>query len=349
MSQRELFKQALNDCWQKDASPDSVLQNLRNLSLEITPNYLFRYRECNDFSFESLRNGSLSFSSPATFPDPEDSSIAISDETLSLIKQQALSDPMFTLLSMALRSKNNEELRRHIEDIPGTSGLMKSFFEELMQRNLLSGAKRFVEMDDDQIRHQIAQIIDDVNYYTNTDIVTILRNVTRVACLCENYNSNKMWEKYAGNGTGFQIAYSKNNLFGIGTDLFDLPVIFPVIYEKKRPEMPSQLMTILFAMFNQQVVAPSLAFQTQLFVSYLPILYFKQENPYSFEQEWRITLNNQTLNERTKQFTSRMCPCSFIRIGPNTSAENIRILQSLADNLGIPLISNEYKEETVCD
>lgn len=256
---------------------------------------------------------------------------------------------MFTLLSMALRSKNNDELRRHIEKIPGTSGLMKMFFEELMQRNLLSGTKRFAEMDDGQIRHQIAQIIDDVYYYTKTDIVTILRNTTRVACLCENYNSNKMWEEYAGNGTGFQIAYSKNSLFGMGTDSLNLPVIFPVIYEKKRPEMPSQLMTILFAMFNQQVIASSPAFQTQLFICYLPILYFKQEKPYSFEQEWRVVLNNQTLNEREKQFTSRMCPCSFIRIGPNTSAENIRILQSLADNLGVPLVSNENREEAIYD
>lgn len=165
-----------------------------------------------------------------------------------------------------------------------------------------------------------------------------VRERTKVACLCEEANSEEMWEEYSDCGTGFQVSYEKKALFGMGSCEGAVPLIFPVMYEEKRPDMSELAMMIALSDMGFRYLPGDTLIQRCWFASMLMALYVKGRRLFSHEKEWRIVIPDQTVNEISCLYAARFCPVGQIRLGERISPSDEKALRGIAEKLGARIV-----------
>ncbi len=340
MDCRSEFKSILIQ-YLNDPCLEGISEKLIGLSAGITPAILYRYRKCTPRHLAELENEALSFAAPAVFEDdPDDAYVSLDHGRVANMQAQATGEffPFFSrLMEMSL-----EDCSKALSEAFSSSEPIPNLFEGVIPPQQKWKNGDFVGMTDgDKVRY-IGKTFDAVlNEISERDACSRLREQTKVACLCENPNSKRMWNEYGGRGTGFQIAYTKDALFGIGSCGVTVPMIFPVIYEEERPDMSELAMMIALRETGFQFLPGDTPIQRHWFACILKAVYIKSRKLFSHEEEWRIVIPDQSINETNRRFATRLCPISQIRLGEQTSPSDESLLRDIAAKLNVPIMRHD--------
>lgn len=337
MNCRAEFKRILIQ-YLNNPSLEGISEKLIELSAEIIPTVLYRYRKCTSRHLAELENEALSFTAPAVFgDDPDDAFISLDHERVANMQAKATGElfPLFSqLMEMSL-----EDCSKALGEAFSSSKPISNLFEGVIPPHQAWKNGNFVGMpDSDKIRY-ISETFDAIlSEISARDACTRLREDTKVACLCENPNSKRMWDEYGGHGTGFQVSYRKDALFGIGSCGGTIPIIFPVIYEEERPDMSELAIMIVLRETGFQFLPDDTPIQRHWFACMLKALYIKSRKLFSHEEEWRIVIPDQSINETTRHFATRLCPIDQIRLGEQVSQSDEIRLRNIAEKMNIPIV-----------
>lgn len=337
MNCRNEFKSVLIQ-YLNDPCHKGISEKLLELSAEITPTILYRYRKCTPRHLAELENEVLSFAAPAVFEDdPDDAFVSLDHERVAHMQAKATGEffPFFSrLMEMSL-----EDCSKALSEVFSSGAPMPNLFEGVIPPQQAWRNDDFVGMpDDDKVRH-ISKTFDAIlGEISERDACNRVRKQTKVACLCENPNSKRMWDEYGGHGTGFQIAYTKDVLFGMGSCGVTIPMIFPVIYEEERPDMSELAMMIALRETGFRFLLGDTPIQRHWLACMLKAIYVKSRKLFSHEEEWRIVIPDQSVNETHRRFATRLCPVSQIRLGEQMSPPNEILLRDIAAKLNVPIV-----------
>lgn len=337
MDCRNEFKSILIQ-YLNDPCLEGISEKLLGLSAEITPAVLYRYRKCTPRHLAELENEALSFAAPAVFEDdPDDAFVSLDHERVANMQAQATGKllPFFSrLMEMSL-----EDCSKALSEAFSSSEPTPNLFEGVIPPQQTWKNGDFVGMTDDDKARYIDKTFDSMlGEISERDACNRVREQTKVACLCENPDSKEMWDKYGGHGTGFQIAYTKDALFGIGSCGITIPMIFPVIYEEERPDMSELAMMIALREAGFQFLPGNTPIQRHWFACMLKAVYIKSRKLFSYEEEWRIVIPDQSVNETNRRFATRLCPVGQIRLGEQVSSSDEASLRQIATKLNIPIV-----------
>lgn len=74
----------------------------------------------------------------------------------------------------------------------------------------------------------------------------------------------------------------------------------------------------------------------------LKAVYIKSRKLFSYEEEWRIVIPDQSVNETNRRFATKLCPIGQIRLGEQVSPSDETLLRQIAAKLNVPIV--RYRE-----
>ena len=305
MDYRNSFKQMLVE-YLNDPSLNNISGDLQQLSVEITPALLYRYRKCTSRHLSELENETLAFSAPIVYEDDSDDAYVTLNPDRIADMQSLATGKLFPFFS-ALMEMNLEDCSRALSEALFSSKPISNMFEGVVPPQQVWKNEDFIGMSDDDKGCRINEIFNElIKTISERDACNRIRKETKVTCLCEKPNSKKMWEEYAGQSTGFQVAYSKENLFGMGSVGTTVPLVFPVIYEEERPDMSELAMMIALRDAGFTFLHGNTPIQRYWLACVLKAIYVKSKRLFSHEDEWRIVIPDQTVNETRCLYAARL-------------------------------------------
>lgn len=335
---REEFKQTLVSYLQ-NAELTDISGSLQRLSMNITPPVLYRYRTCTPRHFAELESEALSFSAPAVFEDDlDDAFISMSEDRIKDMEVLATGQ-LFPFFS-ELMEMNLEDCSVALsEALLPTHSPISDLFDGIIPPQRVWKNEDYIGVAIEDKACCINEVFDIITKMISAkDACNRIRRQTKVSCLCEVSDSEEMWNEYGGHGTGFQLEYIRDSLFGMGSCAGTIPLIFPVIYEAERPDMSELAMIIALQDAGFQFLPGDTPIQRHWFASMLKAIYIKGAARYSHEQEWRVVIPDQTINETAFRFSTRLCPASRIRLGKYICSQNEDKLRTIAAKLDVPVV-----------
>ena len=345
MDYRSVFKQILVR-YLNDPRLENIDKELRELSIAATPSLLYRYRKCTQRHFSELENEVLTFSAPVVFDDdPEDAFVSMENDRIDKLRDLAAGTILPTLSDLA--QMNQENRNNAMSKILFSDGREVDLFEGVVPPNKTWNNAFFSSLTNEEKTRYVTETFNDIlNIISERDACARIRNLTKVACLCEDPNSAQMWDEYGDEGTGFQLEYSKEALFGMGASGITTPLIFPVIYEDKRPDMSELAMIFALEDSGFQFLPGNTLMNRYRFAYMLAAIYIKNHALFSHEEEWRIMIPDHSTNEAHRPYATRLCPINQIILGKRTSHQDKAILRKIAAKLSVPI--TEQGDEKIC-
>lgn len=282
--------------------------------LKTVPQFLYKYRNCNDNNFKALEDNSIWVSSAEQFVDPYDCRIPFSIKDLPTKKLNRLMKWfVFAEFIYGYKKENLSEF----EDALTPLEVRKIFFSRCYDNELYFNEKqaqkfikknypkkqweivadKIVTFDQAISRRGRGQKLRDW-FKVDCEIgclstIELNRKAQFVCSLTEAYDNPKMWEEYADNYKGFCIAYDFTQ--DIRADLLDdlslvcaVKGLLPVFYKKRKPKFNSykfQLSQYKDTFYESKDEYWSPTIQLQLYLQMLV------KNPKYFnEQEWRVVI-----------------------------------------------------------
>lgn len=336
MDYRSEFKQILVR-YLNDPRLENINKELREFSMVATPSLLYRYRKCTQRHFSELKNEVLTFSAPAVFDDdPEDAFVSMKNDRIDKIRDLAAGKILPTLSD--LTQMNQEDRNSAMNKILFSDGREVDLFEGVVPPNQTWNNALFSSLTNEEKARYVIETLDGMlNIISEKDACARIRNHTKVACLCEDPNSAQMWDKYGDGGTGFQLEYSREALFGMGAFGITTPLIFPVIYEDKRPDMSELAMIFALEDSGFQFLPGNTLMSRYRFAYMLAAIYIKSHALFSHEEEWRIIIPDHSTNEVHRLYATRLCPINRIILGKRISPQDKAILRKIAAKLSVPI------------
>lgn len=346
-----------------------AIQILRNLST--VPQFLYKYRSCNENNFKALEKNSVWVSSAEQFVDPYDCRIPFSIKDLPTKKINKLMK--WFVFAEFIYGYKKENLSR-FEDALTPSEVRKIFFSKCYDDELhIDGkqtqkfikknypkeqwdttANKIVIFDQAISRRGRGQKLRD---WFKEDcglgclsVIDSNRKAKYICSLTETYNNPKMWEEYADNYTGFCIGYDFSQ--SITTDLLDdmnavyaLTGLLPVFYKNRRPKFDSYKFQLLeykdtFYEVEDEYWSPSV--EKKLYLQMLI-----KDTRYSNEQEWRIVIGGEESGLIWFPFATA------IYMGKNISEENKAKLMEIATENNLTVYQqrigvDKFQYDVVC-
>lgn len=337
LNERSIFKQMLIE-YSNNPSLENISREFQQLSIDIAPHLLYRYRKCIPRHLSELENEVLAFSAPAVYEDdPDDAYVTLSHDRIADMKSLATGEflPFFS----ALMETSLEDCSRSLSEVFFSGDPISNMFEGVIPPQHTWRNDSFAGMSDNDKAHCLSEAFAGiVNVISERDACSQIRKETKVTCLCERSDSRKMWDEYAEEGTGFQVAYKKESLFGIGSLGVTLPLIFPVIYEEERPDMSELAMMIALRDAGFAFLPGDTPIQRYWLACALKAIYIKGKKLFSHEEEWRIVIPDQTVNETHRLYAARLCPIEYIKLGERVSAKNEEALRDIAEKINVPVL-----------
>lgn len=337
---RQRFKDALEEL-PRETSYSTFQSKLWALSAELTPATLYRYRSCTSRDLSNLRKELLPFTSPEVFrDDTEDAFIKAEDGDYDRMTELATGPlfPLFDYLSSMTPQQCSEEFCKAFRPFDVRGDLFAGMIPE-------GAENQSALLSENEKKDRIREIVADIrSQIARDDTQNGLRRQVRVACLCENSDSSAMWDRYADGGRGFQLEYRREDLLGIGQRM-STPLLFPVIYDSLRPSMNELAMMLALQGFDSWITTATDPLKISAFTGVLRALYTKDAARFSHEEEWRVIMPKLTINEESRKFAVRMCPCRRIKLGENISGANREAIREIAENLPAPVPVVEFDEE----
>jgi len=280
-----------------------------------TPENLYRYRACNEYSFDALENDKFLLTKPTMFNDPYDS--------LLFVDKQALID-----IITNSENKDSSLIDRLNNDLEFRNSQIELLGQEFVSYHLQSPG--FKDSQEEAFFNELSdkihtKLIDNIT----EESIKSLKQSSLVGCLSENINSVLMWSHYAQNHQGFALNYNFKARYSIETGIpgvkateFADKKLFPVKYIDERYDATSYLeFNFLYNIHLQLGIKFNQPFFDKLF--YYKYLLFKSTD-WSYEKEWRIikqTNLNYDDGKSNFDFIENICP-KEIYLGAHITEEN---------------------------
>ncbi len=319
-----------------------IVSEIFKHSWDITPENLYRFRNCNSYSFDALENDKFLLTKPTLFNDPYDSLLYIDREKiLDVISKPDDNNDLIGRL--------NTDLEFRVSQI---NLLGKDFVDKFIKNNSFKNAEEkefYKKLSNLHYIKVIDEIIDES--------LKSLKQSSLVACLSERIDSILMWSHYAQNHQGFALNYDFKSRFSIdlgfsgvrGTDFADKKIL-PVRYSNERFDATYY---VEFHFIDNYYKSLGLKFNAPFYdkLFYYKILLFKSLD-WSYEKEWRIIKQTNLDYEDNKSdfdFINHIKP-KEIHLGSQISKENKQRLIEIGKEKNIQVcqmklqtFSKEYK------
>lgn len=308
-----------------------------------TPSNLYRYRFCNENSFNALENDKFLLTRPTLFNDPYDSLLFINKERiLSTLTSKQNKDP-----NLIEKLKNDQNFRKVQIERFG-----EDFVNHFLKVNSFknSGEENLYNHLSDKLNTNMVENLVD-------ESIKSLKQSSLVGCLSENIDSILMWSHYAQNHQGFALNYDFKSRYSIDTGIpgikatdFADKKLFPVRYTRDRYDATYYIeYQFIYNFYRQLGLDLHIPFYDKLF--YYKILLFKSSS-WSYEKEWRI-IKQTNLDYKDQKlnidFIENIKP-KAIFLGVHISEENKKRLINIAIEKNIEIFqmklnpfSKEYK------
>ena len=318
--------------------------------LKTVPDFLFKFRRCNEDNFKALENNSIWVSSAEQFIDPYDCRIPFSVRDLSTRKINKLMK--WFVFAEYIYGYKKENLSKY-EDALTPKEVREIFFSHCYDSELHfrgkevqkfikkkypseqwdKTANKFVPFDQAISRRGRGQKLRD--WFRNDceegclTTIEMNRRTSFVCCLTETNDNPKMWEEYADNYKGFCIGYDfsqgiKIDLLANENSVLALKGLLPVFYTNRRPKFDSyklQLEEYKDTFYENEDEFWSPTISTKLKMQMLI-----KHPRYSNEQEWRIIVRGEESGPIWFPFATT------IYMGKDISKENKEKLIKIATN-----------------
>ena len=317
---------------------------------------LYKFRTCTEKNFNTLEENCIWMSPGDSFPDLFDCTINI-DFFRNQKEIKAWLNEEFPVLCFELSKKVFEDRGisvpyTHSDFMEYTTTCLdnkgnpipekeENFLrahaspEELAQMNdildqLKTLRKRFAEHEDTMF----TAIVDAIN-----QVRTQMRSKMLIYCMTEHYDNHSLWENYANNYSGFCVEYDFSRYGERDFDDYkNLVFLLPMTYRQTKPYfdiVPFFDGAIRGSIYGDSTWKTNPELNTDLNMQ----LYYKRKE-YSFEREWRFSINNAGNNKQYFPFVKA------IYAGKDISSENLNRLHTIAKKLSVPVYrqtTNRYR------
>lgn len=301
------------------------LDEFLNYAFQHIPEKLYRYRQCNGFSLDSFKDGTISLCRANRFSDKYDSRVYVDKEKVINEMTGGLKNAISDLLK-DIRLKNPMVKAESVTEICYD-----------MECGL-----RDQEIIDKMIKEQHTDFIKEVETEMKSREYRFRGNekTAKIGCFTESVQSKFMWDHYAGGYTGFALEYNlKEFIYKYQSKQDIFPYVFPVIYTDQMPDVTNDEAN---AYLREKCLKEEwMESWAPLYYSvalnalhmYIPYLY-KDRAEYAYEREWRMICYDFENKEDFSLLPDLNC-LKAIYYGPDISADNREVLHKIAKDKGI--------------
>lgn len=307
-------------------------------SLKNYPKYLYRYRSCNDYNFDALRNDYLWASTPSDFYDPCDSIVNLNLKNELSDIHRFLNIHMAELIYYSIPPKGMkarkkglklEDFIKYQNEFVSADGVydgiklkscLTAQLNGLGERDKLVISKLLEFPNNSEFKRKFESHFEEVLF----DTINSLRFSNFICCLTERNDNRKMWEEYGDKYEGFTAEYDSSLIINHPEVLESFMHLFPVSYYKRMPKVPT-LPFLEYALYKElynreiNTFDANKKFYKQLFVKHYD---------YHTEEEWRIVSNGNIIHFPI---------LSAIYAGFAISDDNFEIIKDICREKKIPL------------
>lgn len=300
---------------QTDAKTISAaVTKLSRLSMGLVPQVLYRYRPPNEYSFEDLENGTLTFSRPSVFSDIYDSrpiyDFKLFDDVVSALNHS----------DSALRMLREIDVNA-VVSFAATCG-----FRPLDSGNI----EQFCSLGEGDRIEFLRKAAPELRKRIGNGVVPALQegcaDSHRILCLTQNPFYPRMWKDYAQDYSGFVIAYSADSIRSCD---FDRRVdLLPVLYDDLPFDCELQVeWTVARAILGLNVLSDDVFSDIRAI--------YRKGTEFEWENEYRACLVPRE-DELSSHYLARSCKPMAIILGSKMTRENLMRCLDAAEKLGIP-------------
>ena len=293
---------------------DLKIEEAVKLKYVNTPNSLFKYRTCNEYSFTNLEEDYIWMSNPVNFNDPYDCGISFKSEPLqvSLLRSKLnyIGDYMGVYLS-----------KEEILFLERSNNFIQDFFS-------ITFSKLDSKLTNDELQI-FAQSMN--NFFLNEHMATVesykhmILSSNYVSCFSETNESILMWSHYADYHRGFCIEYDFKSL-GISDLRFRM--LEPVLYRNE--------MFDISLYFNAETISNNTA--NNFVALYASMI---KSSEWAYEKEWRIVISNGVFD---KEGVLAVPKPKSIYLGVKVPKEDRERLYMIAEKRNIPIYQMKMSE-----
>lgn len=307
-----------------------------------TPEKLYRFRRCDERSFDAFDQDKLFFSPGYKMNDDFDSLLYYNKESIKN-EIEEFSD--------------SEQLKHTLEQIN------QGVFPDVIHNVLTSEIKEsIVKIDSENIINKfkndvISQINEGLPYISQS----IQKNI-KFACFSENINSALMWGYYADNGKGFALSYDfRNGQFSNCNSCNSISqcvfakngILARVIYGDKHFDATKYAVWLFQQEVLRKILIEKNAFSFYNIMQYMipcpdmfaPIkVLLHKASVWEHEQEWRLSFNcvSQEINQQEFPYSTKRP--SAVYLGRKISPIHEKILRHIAVEKNIPVFKMTINE-----
>ncbi len=329
---KELLINLLNENIEYDSliKDNRLTLNVIKQRLSKIPSKLYKYREGNLNDLDSLENDYVWFTQPKKCDDELDCTLKYNlnnhkDKILEYILLH-MDDIVYNYICI-LFEKNNIELNISKEEIIKIKNLCfdskgniiekttREYLKECnekfsfdLTKKAVDATKKYFDNKENDFERLFKMIIDVLNSFNDN-----AREKTMVYSLCEDYNNESLWSKYANQCKGYCIEYSFDNIDVMDyDDVKNLMYLLPIYYGEKEefnisPFLKRVLNCGVFKINEEGQISKEeqLEMNLQLFT----------KNPtWSWQKEWRMFLSFKNNNKQRFPFISKVILGSKIEL-----------------------------------
>ncbi len=312
------------------------------------PEMLFRYRKCQERSFDAFDRDYMWVSRADCMNDGFDSRLFFDRDQILSWRDYMLSDNNINEMRNFFLS--DPELPESAVTFPGIA-------------NMLQSVKNTTE-------DEFIQFIDHYRYFVSTDIDKlmgilsgIMQQTLKFCCLSEKISSSAMWGHYSENETGFALAYDCRDLAQSIVQIQDKPRLctcFPVIYGDKRYQVSTEYIKFMmhYNMLNKSMInsgysaiypeaakailnaisCPDVFAPTKIALS--------KSNEWAYEKEWRLFCMSQDQEFFTEEHSYFVMRPTALYLGRRISPINEKILVGIAKEKRLPIYKMALDDES---
>lgn len=286
-----------------------------------TPDSLFRYRKCDEYSIDSFRNGTIYVCKASLFSDKYDSRVYVDLESINSDIKVGLRAALLGII---------QEIKANNPNLTSEKASKVCYWMECGYSDQ--------EIIDKIIKEDYADYIKGAEENMMMRAFRF-RNAAKLGCFTESVQSKFMWDNYADGYTGFALEYNLKDLLIKYLEKRDTYIpIFPVIFSDEMPDVTmdegllysldeikdKERMKALEALFRD--------FPPNALHMYKPYLY-KDKAEYSHEREWRLIYNDG--KEENFALIPDMDCLKAIYYAPDITPDNKNKLHEIAEKRGI--------------
>lgn len=310
---------------------------------QIPDKKLYKYRTCSKINFRTLKSKQIYMSPASNFKDAFDYTLNLNIEANienlqnwmmlnidKILYHSLIRECKKMKITTSLTEKDVKEI--HNKYFADNGDFLEELYDndykdtELNSKKLSNlvkdGLKTYLQTTNGEL-NKLCEKFMDIMKNTNNN----LRQCSLIYCLSSNNNNCSMWENYSDNYSGFCIEYDFSDIDNMPIKVIkNLISLMPINYIKQRPEF--SIVPFAESVMNKMIGEE--VDDSKIHIEVYKHLLMKKSD-YSFEQEWRLAIENKHNNLQYFPFVSG------IYMGKNISESNKNELKRIADKLEVPI------------